>query len=43
MEILIHQKLAAEISMELKNPDSLGDDLLNSLGIDESELISPNQ
>lgn len=42
VEILIHQEVDADISTEIKNLESIGDDLLNSLGIEESELIRAN-
>jgi len=43
VEILIHQEVDADISTEIKNLESIGDDLLNSLGIEESELLRANQ
>lgn len=42
VEIVIHQEVDEGISAELKELDKVGDDLLNTLGIDESDLITVN-
>lgn len=43
VEIVIHQELDEDISAELKELDNMGEDLLNSLGIEQSEIVRVNQ
>lgn len=40
VEIVIHQEIDEGISAELKALDDEGDDLLNTLGIDESDILA---
>ncbi len=40
VEIVIHQEVDEEISSELRDLENVGDDLLESLGINESEIVS---
>lgn len=42
VEIVIHQEVDEEISSELRDLENVGDDLLDTLGIDESEIVSVN-
>lgn len=42
VEIVIHQEVDEEISSGLRELEDVGDDLLDTLGIDESEIVSVN-
>lgn len=42
VEIVIHQEVDEDISAEIRDLEGVGDDLLNSLGIRESEIVSIN-
>ena len=42
VEIVIHQELDEEISAELKDLDEVGEEVLDTLGISESELVAVN-
>lgn len=42
VEIVVHQEVDDDISAELKELDEVGDDMLNSLGISETEIVSVN-
>ena len=42
VEIVIHQEIDEDISTELKELEEIGKDLLDSLGIDQSEIVAAN-
>jgi len=42
VEIVIHQEIDEDISAEIRELDDVGNDVLDALGIDESEIISVN-
>lgn len=42
VEIVIHQEVDEGISAEIRDLEGVGDDVLNSLGISESEIVSIN-
>ncbi|MBL4580972.1 MAG: OmpA family protein [Gammaproteobacteria bacterium] len=42
VEIVIHQEVGEEISAELRELDEVGDDVLDALGISESEIVAVN-
>ncbi len=42
VEIVIHQEVDEGISAEIRDLDGVGDDVLDSLGISESEIVSIN-
>jgi len=42
VEIVIHQEIDEEISAKIRDLDGAGDDVLNSFGISESEIVAIN-
>jgi len=42
VEIVIHQEVDEGISAEIRDLEGVGDDVLDSLGISESEIVSIN-